>query len=235
MEQYIHTLIPVDSNYSPKPEQVAEFFAWLLDRPNFKLVGNRRVGPGIIVLRFTGRMREAGTSNPFTGEKKTWMVPDPDRTIVQAAEEIPALIEGSAHFTVHAPGEWDSGDLPIKLFSTDEKPFTENYLCTVSCNLRPAAVSTSAWDDEAGPSPRNVSSFGDPCAREDDAGIFTNPWTGEIIEIPHAGCARFWIEFEFGKFIYPKVGKDFDVLSASIVREAEQRFQTKFVQGCRFW
>ncbi len=96
-------------------------------------------------------------------------------------------------------------------------------------------VSTSAWDVEAGPNIRNVPLFGTPCGPDDDLGIFPNPWTGEAVEVPHAGCARFWIEFEFGKLIYPKVGKNFEFLSSSIVAEAEQCFRTKFVQGCRFW
>jgi hypothetical protein len=66
-------------------------------------------------------------------------------------------------------------------------------------------------------------------------GIFPNPWTGEAIEVADAGCARFWIEFEFGKFIYPEVSGSFDVMSPAIVQDIEQCFGTKFVQGCRFW
>jgi hypothetical protein len=172
--------------------------------------------------------------NPMTGEKS--MRPDPDRTRIDASDEIPALIEDSAHFTVWAPGEWSSDDLPIAVFTPDGKPFTKNYRCQVGCELRPSPVSTSAWDLEAGPNIRNVPLFGrSPCGSEDDTGIFPNSWTGEVIEVPHAGCARFWIEFEIGKFIYPKVGRNLDVLNPSIVEQAEQCFHTKFVQGCRFW
>jgi hypothetical protein len=50
-----------------------------------------------------------------------------------------------------------------------------------------------------------------------------------------AGCARFWIEFEFGKFIYPRVADNLEVMSPAIVSEAEKCFRTKFAQGCRFW
>ena len=235
MEQYIHTLIPVDSTYRPGPAQVAAFFSWLLGRPNFRLMDTRHLQRGIIVLKFTGRMREFKFRNPMTGENEMRLRPDPDRTAVQAGEEIPTLIESSDHFTVWAPGEWDSSGLPIKLFTTDEKPFTQNYLCKVGCELRPGPVSTSAWDVEVGPNVRGVPSFGSPCTSDNGKGIFPNPWTGEAIEVPHAGCARFWIEFEFGKFIFPNVDKNLDVLDRSIVAEAEQCFQTKFVQGCRFW
>ena len=232
MEQYIHTLIPIDSRYYPEPVRVGAFFDWLLRRPNFRLIVGKRWQPGLVVRRFTGRMRES--KNPWTGE--TLMRPDPDWAMIESCNEIPARIDGAAHFTVFASGEWKSDDLPIALFTTDGKPFAQDYLCQVGCELRPTPVSTSAWDVEAGRNIHNVPSFGSsPCNPDDDTGIFPNPWNGEAVKVPHAGCARFWIEFEFGKFIYPRVDNTFDLLSPSIVREAEQCFQTKFVQGCRFW
>jgi hypothetical protein len=80
-----------------------------------------------------------------------------------------------------------------------------------------------------------VPGFGEPWNGESTIGIFTNPWTGEAIEVPNAASARFWIEFEFGKFIYPRIDKSFDVFDPRLVEKAEECFQTKFVQGCRFW
>jgi hypothetical protein len=56
-----------------------------------------------------------------------------------------------------------------------------------------------------------------------------------VIEVPNAGSARFWIEFEFGKFIYPKIEKRLEILSPLLVETAEECFQAEFVQGCRFW
>ncbi|HKN22487.1 MAG TPA: hypothetical protein VJX73_13780 [Terracidiphilus sp.] len=154
---------------------------------------------------------------------------------IDAPDAILPLIEDLDDFGVFASGEWRWDDPPLILFTTDDKQFKENYVCEVSCEQRSTPVSTSAWDFEAGPNIRDVPPFGSPCGSGDDTGIFPNPWTGEAIEVPHAGCARFWIELEFGKFVYPKVEKDFEFLSPSIVGEAEQCFQTEFVQGCRFW
>jgi len=230
MEQYLHTLIPVDSNFCPEPVQVGAFFDWLIRRPNFLLITGRRFQQGLTVKRAAGQMRES--KNPLTGETRRWYVAE----IVKESAEIAALIDGFDSYTASASGEWDSGDLPIMLFTTNGQPYKENHLCNVRCELKPSPVSTSAWDCEAGPNIHNVPSFGtNPCNSDGDEGIFPNPWNGEAIKVPHAGCARFWIEFEFGRFIYPEVDKNFDFLNPSIAREAEQCFQTKFVQGCHFW
>jgi hypothetical protein len=86
-----------------------------------------------------------------------------------------------------------------------------------------------------GPNVRNVPMFGSECESETATGIFPNPWTGEVIEVANAGCARFWIEFEFGKFIYPDVSEGLEVFSQAIVSETEKCFQTRLAQGCRFW
>jgi hypothetical protein len=73
------------------------------------------------------------------------------------------------------------------------------------------------------------------CKNAAENGIFPNAWTGDVIEVTDAGCARFWIEFEFGKFIYPKLTDNLEVMSPALVLGAEKCFRTKFAQGCRFW
>lgn len=108
-------------------------------------------------------------------------------------------------------------------------------MCTVRCERRPEAVSTSAWDVEAGSYRHDIPEFGSACKNNVRNGIFSNPWTGDAIEVADAGCARFWIEFEFGRFIYPKMTNGLEVLSPPIVLGAEQCFRAKFAQGCRFW
>jgi hypothetical protein len=231
MEQYIHTLIPIDSNYAASPAQVEAFFADLLRMPTFRLITDLPFQQGLRVSKPFARVRKM--ENRFTGETKTFRAPE--FTKIDAPDAILPLIEGLDDFGVFASGEWKWDDPPLVLFTTDGEQFKKNYVCEISCEQRATLISTSAWDVEAGPNIRNVPLFGTPCSSGDDMGIFPNPWTGEAVEVPHAGCARFWIEFEFGKFIYPKVDRNFDFLSPLIVAEAEQCFQTKFVQGCRFW
>ena len=231
MEQYIHTLISVDSEFSPDPAQVVSFFDELVSQFKFSPISGQRFLPGLVVAKPSGRLRWG--TNPMSGEKIS--VPEWDRLNLERFEDIPALIEGSHHYTVVQSGQWVGKDRPVVFFKTDGVPYEENYICTVRCELRPEPVSTSAWDVEAGPNTRNVPTFGSACKNAVRDGIFPNPWNGHVIEVADAGCARFWIEFEFGKFIYPKISGDFDVLSSPIVSGAEQCFRTKFAQGCRFW
>jgi hypothetical protein len=231
MEQYIHTLIAADSNYTANPAQVEAYFSALLGLPNFRLVSGQRYQQGLRFSKPFARIRTL--ENRSTGEKMTLRVPEFAK--LDALDAIVPSIKSLHDFGVFASGEWDCADLPVALFTIDGEPFKENYLCEVSCQQRAAPVSMSAWDVEAGPNVHNVPAFGSPCSLADDKGVFPNPWTGEAIEVPHAGCAGFWIEFEFGKFIYPKISRNFDVLSPPLLAKAEACFQTKFVQGCRFW
>jgi hypothetical protein len=231
MEQYIHTLISVDPDFGPDPARVADFFDSLISQFNFDPISGQRFLPGLVVAKPSGKLR-FGT-NPMTGEKIS--IPEQDRLNIESFEEIPALIEGAKHYTVAQSGQWVGKSRPLVLFKTDGTPYEENYICTVRCDLRPEAVSTSAWDVEVGPNTRNVPTFGSTATGAIRNGVFPNPWTGELIEVADAGCARFWIEFEFGRFVYPKMTDSLDVMSPAIVSGAEQSFQTEFAQGCRFW
>ncbi|MGH9590272.1 MAG: hypothetical protein ACRD25_07740 [Terracidiphilus sp.] len=231
MEQYIHTLISADSEFAPESAQVASFFDLLVSQFKFSPISGQRWLPGLVVRKPSEKVRWG--TDPMTGEKIS--VPAQDRLNLERFEDIPASIEGSAHYTVAQSGQWAGEERPVDLLGTDGVPYEGSYICTVSCELRPEAVSTSAWDVEAGPLTRNVPAFGSVCTNAVRTGIFPNPWSGEVIEVANAGCARFWIEFEFGKFMYPKVTDSFQVLSPLILSGAEQCFRTKFAQGCRFW
>lgn len=231
MEQYIHTLISADSGFVPESAQVASFFDKLVSQFKFSPISGQRFLPGLVVAKPSGRLRWG--TNPMTGEK--FSIPVPEHLNIERFEEIPASIEGSAHYTVAQSGQWAGKDRPLALVRTDRVPYEDNYICIVRCEIRPEAVSTSAWDVEAGPDTRDVPAFGSACACAVRTGIFPNPWTGEVIEVANAGCARFWIEFEFSKFIYPEITDSFEVLSPLLVSGAEQCFRTKFAQGCRFW
>jgi hypothetical protein len=231
MEQYIHTLIAFDSEFSPVPAQVARFFGELSSRHQFEPITNEAgsVG-GLAVAKPSGRVRWG--ADPMTGEKIS--VPQYDRVELPKSEAITGAIEGAEHYTVMQFGQWTGGDRPIDLSQADGKPYDGNYLCTVRCELRAEAVSTSTWDIESGPDLRHVPEFGSPCVGQTALGIFPNPWTGSVVEVDGAGCARFWIEFEFGRFLYPKITDNFEVLNHAFVGWAEQCFQVKLAQGCRF-
>jgi hypothetical protein len=231
MEQYIHTLISTDSEFRPDSAQIAGFYQRLVSQFGFCPISDQRWLPGLIVRKPSGKLRWG--TNAMTGEKIS--IPEQGRRKLEEFEDIPAAIEGCTHCTVSQSGQWAGMNRPIDLVGADGVPFEGTYLCTVSCELRSRAVSTSAWDVEAGPNTRDVPEFGSPCKGVVPKGIFPNPWTGVPIEVEGAGCARFWVEFEFGKFIYPKAADTLNVMRHAIVRGVEECFETSFAQGCRFW
>jgi hypothetical protein len=74
-------------------------------------------------------------------------------------------------------------------------------------------VSTSDPHPEISPAPE-IPCFGEPCASKTRrTGIFHHPCTGALIEAPNAGCARFWIALEFGRWIFPNIEGSLNVLT----------------------
>jgi hypothetical protein len=107
------------------------------------------------------------------------------------------------------------------------------YDFLVHCCLRAQVVSTSDWHDEVLVK-QKVEFFGRPCNPKDRLGIFHNPNTLEVIEVPKAGCARFWIEFEFGNMLFPTIEGRLDLIEPRIVDAAKKNFAIEWVQGCHW-
>jgi len=55
-----------------------------------------------------------------------------------------------------------------------------------------------------------------------------------LIQVANAGYARFWVEIVFGKWVFPEIKTDFNVLEPKIVECAERQFGCKFIQACRW-
>ena len=125
-----------------------------------------------------------------------------------------------------------SGKGPPKL-PAFEFEYKGVYDFLVHCWLRAEVVSTSDWHDE-GPVTQEVEFFGQPCSPNNRLGIFHNPNTLEVIQVQGAGCARFWIEFEYGKMLFPPIEDRLDLIEPAIVEVAERDFGIKFVQGCHW-
>jgi hypothetical protein len=75
-------------------------------------------------------------------------------------------------------------------------------------------------------------SFGMPCTTEKRNGIFRNRRLAQQSRYRIAACARFWIEFQFGKWLFPKIGDSLDLLRPSILAVASDIFRTSLTQGC---
>jgi hypothetical protein len=228
MEQYAHLLISADPEFVPDPGQVAAFFNLILNSFGFRLVVKPPFEPGIIVLKPSDRVRKG--TDPMTGEVIT--IPMRDRLVLRDSAEIVSSIHSLGEWTVGASGKWVLEKTPIELKVSDKMPFESEYSSFVSCNQRPKPVCTGDWRGEFdGVMPEFT--FGDPNSPIQSTGVFTQPWTGERVEVADAGSARFWIEFEFGKWLLPKVSDSFDVLRPELMTAIQSCFGTRFVQAGR--
>lgn len=226
MEQYAHLLISADPNFVPDVEQIVTFFNHLHTNNAFRFVYRPPFEPGIVVLLPSDKPRIL--KNSWTGEEIT--IPGTDRRQLEKLDEIPAILAGMAHYTISVSGEWSEKDVPIKLFTTDEAPFKGDPICSAQCGLRPHPVCTSDFGGELDSNEARLL-FDRPESPIQSLGVFTNPWNAEPIKVPGAGSARFWIAFEFGKWLFPRLDDGFNLLKPDLVVDAESCFGIRFLQA----
>ena len=139
--------------------------------------------------------------------------------------DIPARLAGVNDYDLvlsgHGPGKLP----PFSLHTTDvEKArFTGTYGYELHCCLRGEAVSTC-----------DTPPFGSPCVEKTSRALFHHPYTRALIEVANAACARFWIEFQFGKWLLPDIGNDLNLIQPEILSVAESCLGITFAQGCLY-
>jgi hypothetical protein len=217
-EQYSHTLIAVSREFVPAGLQIQSFLTTIISD------GVIPENPTITLRILTGKFREYPHKNPFTGENIKIEIKDLQK--LESLEKIPEMVEPLRDFEVamESLGRPKMPPLEIK--------FNEPYHLCVTCRVYSKCRSTSDPHEEA-PDYKSIIPYGKVCTQFQDVGTFANPHTLDSIVVPHAGCARFWIEFELGKFLCPEFATNsLELLNPHIVSNAEKIFGTKFVQGC---
>jgi hypothetical protein len=99
MEQYIHTLIPVDSSFVPLPVQVADFFEILVSSFHYEMVApSRRAPAGPVVTKPTDNYRVFTLPS---GE----VISRPERSSErpESLAAIAGFLEGVDHYTIQLP------------------------------------------------------------------------------------------------------------------------------------
>jgi hypothetical protein len=213
-EQYAHLLIANRVDFAPQPEKIADFLERLIALKSAPLGATLRVG------KLSGTLRTGLDS--LTGEKIFLQ----KRAFIslESVFEIGQHLAGLEDYDVLLSGR---GPAKLPLFplytmrGSEWSEFEGPYAYEVRCCLRAEAVSTC----ETPP-------FGTPYLSEKRTGVFRHPYSGAIIEVRNAGCARFWIEFEFGKWLFPKIANSLNLLQPPILANAVDTFGTGFAQGC---
>jgi hypothetical protein len=212
--RYSHLLIPDRADYAPQPGQVAAFLQGLVALGSAPLQATFRIG------RLSGKFR-TGT-DALTGEKLS--IPRRDFAALGGLAEMPEQLADLDDYDVEMSGQGPAKLPPFKLYNTtdsEESEYRAAYGYEVRCCLRRNIVSTCETPIR-----------GSPCLADVRTGIFHHPRTGTAIEVPNAGCARFWIEFQCGKWLCPRVDTNLNLLQPEVLNHAVETFGTAFVQGC---
>jgi hypothetical protein len=210
--RYTHTLIPTSPTFTPAPAQVEEFLAAMLSR------GALGGQPTLTLLTPSTKTRQV--RSPFRGETQLHPVMDH-----QPIVDVSGVAEAIAPFRDYRVGVAAAGLSANPPLPVD---FDEPYHLGITCILSSILRSTSDPHDLP-----DVPFYGHPVIDTEDVGYFTNPYTMDVIEVPNAGCAKFWIEFDLGNSVFPPFDTGaVDFLDPEIVRSARAIFQTEFAQGC---
>jgi hypothetical protein len=140
----------------------------------------------------------------------------------ELSEELKTLDD----FDIGLSGQGTSELAPFKLYLPQDHAWQsevkEAYHYEVLCKLRRSRTSL------------NAESYLSSCAPKIGEAVFRNPWNNGIIKVPNAACAQFWIEFQFGNWLVPKIEGSLNLLPPDIVAAAVDCFGQSFAQGCHF-
>lgn len=217
-EQYSQTLISRDKDFVPSSAKVRAFLSTIVD------LGVVPAKPSFTLRTPSGKTRYY--TNPFTGERDVRETKDHKelRTLDQFEKAAVSLPD----YDIEVSGMGRPKLPPVAI------DFTEPYFVGVTCFVSSALRSTSDFHEESA-AKKDVVSYGELCTAPAITGVFSNPCNLEVIEVPDAGSARFWVQFEFGKFLFPKIADgNLELLDPTIVEAAATIFGVPFIQGC-YW
>jgi hypothetical protein len=235
---YSHRLVPNSPTHRPSPGDIAVFFRELIDNHNI-------AQPCQIGFSRVSRNQSAGRKirNMVTGEEI--VIPTPSRKInrpeiLSDAAQIIAKVPAQEEYDIAISAEGIALSPPciVGYVENDEwKPISDPYYLEVRCCVRNNVVRLYLLESEDDlNSPPDFASyrprFGEDCSPNERRGLFVHPESGPTW-IENAGCGTFWIEFKYGKFIFPRLRNGtVNVLSDSIVELAQKSFGCEFVQAC---
>lgn len=217
-EQYVHLLIAQPADAVPTARQVRNFVSTI---SSLGVVPS----PQEIVLRTVTGTREV--PNPFTGGMVE--IPTSSHQILLESE-IEDNVAALANFELEVSGTGCPRMAPIRLESGTPEEYSVGIRIKVSSILRSTSVICRQDEETRDQAPR----FGSPFDDQATSGYFSNLHNDTILEVPHAGSARFWIEVELGKFLFPSISENLDLISPNLLPLIEEIFDVKFLQGCRW-
>jgi len=236
---YTHLLIPGKPKLSPPIDSVCRFLQGVIDTG---FVGGE---PNIVLVRIEEQLEPVQAYIDYF-VKKFPKEPRPVQRVqrrvkklypVKDAVELQRKAAKFPEFDAAVCGEGTPKLLAVKVRGEEDgkwKPWNKAHYIGIGCCIRDTIISTSDYHEETG-SKRRVIPFGEECSVRNRLGIFTNPSTSAPIEVPNAGCARFWIEIRYGKFLFPEIRNgNLAIVHPGLLKLATDAFAVDFAQGCQW-
>jgi hypothetical protein len=211
---YTHLLIPVNRDFTPTAVQVANFLQQM------ESLGALPKKPALVLTKDLGNVIVG--RNPQTGESFTVSKRDrfPIGNLADVFQELTKLED----YEVILTGEGPAALPPFEIWAISVdgfNPHTKPYAYEIKCSLRKAPISMTDYPG-----------IGTPCSSAENLAIFHNRITGANIRVRDAACARFWVEFNLGSWLFPNITDSLAILPPSIVDVAQSCFSIAFAQGC---
>jgi len=238
---YSHYLIAAEPSFRPSPDVIADFMSALIEQHH---VAKDATINFAVVAHEPGRARRV--PNPFTGQVVEMPLPsrraEKAKQLASAARIVDHATDQS-EYDVSLSGTGIPSAPPLQIGyvegSSWKKAMDGAYHLEISCRVRAHTVGLSHFErEEDMHGPPDISKyrprFDEDCSDEKQPGLFFHPELGAV-RIPNASCASFWIEFNYGKFIFPRASAgSVSVLSDSVLNLARKTFGQEFVQACHW-
>ena len=225
-KSYTHLLISTSKTYRPTAQAVCQFLQQMIQTGS---VGrDHEISFGKVVKQ-EPRIREV--QNPFTRKMQQHRMPSrrrPRAEHLSGASQIVALADQEQEYDVSVASTVQPTNPPLDIGSVDEKgtwqSWAEPYHLEICCRVRSSLVRLCYFKQ---------GEFDEDCTEDESEGFFEHPLLPSPVRIPNAGCGRFWIEFEYGKWLYPRPKNDgVALLAPDVTRLAAEIFGTPFVEAC---
>src|SRR5713226_3399320 len=158
VEQYLHTLIPQDAQFCPKPEQVSRFVDGLTK------LGAAPLDARLKILKPSGRVRSF--TDPLTGATRT--IPGKEIVALDSAANLGLIINTLDQYVLAMEGHGPP-TLPAFALYVSGAP-SDTYAFSVHCCVEAGPVSMCDLGDEQSDNDEPV--FGEPCLKQSGTGLF---------------------------------------------------------------
>jgi len=241
-ESYTHFLISASKNYRPTPQAVCQFLEQIIQA---QMVGSDHRIEFARITKVEPRYREV--RNPFTGETVKRKAPPrmrSKREVVPSTSNAAQLAEQEREYDVAVVSTSAPTKSPLDIGCIKNgiwQAWTEPYHLEIRCCVREALVRLSFFKPGENPNApltdefiaNYTPKFDEDCGEGDQDGLFVHPEAPNGIHVPNAGCGMFWIEFEYGKWLYPRLkGDDLALLAPAVTDLARKTFGTDFIEAC---